>query len=333
MRAVARTTLELGDLLQIPVGIVPATGSQDVRFDTAFPDGTPRMQQYVHPANERELLVPPGEDDAATIVEGPLGDLLSELETVVVPEVITEAVKGVRIGDVFRVVPPSELEYADAATHLESVDLLEFVDYRRVPTDRLTGFFYVQPDPGFAKSLRVIIDAMRAEKKAMLVKFTVRKRQRLGVIRAREDTPGKWVLVLNGVAFAADVRKPDERVLEPAMVEAVEERAVAAARSIIRAHSGPGESLESARDELPGLLGKVVERAQEGLFDDPVRVLMLAAEFREQDLDTRADELVTWAEARWPKLAEQRKQITRVIAEGGDDVNARLAGLAESILA
>jgi DNA end-binding protein Ku len=226
-------------------------------------------------------------------------------------------------------------------THLESVDLLEFIDYRRVPTDRIGGFFYVQPDPGFAKSLRTIIEAMRLEKRAMLVKFTLRKRQRLGVIRAREsDTPGKWILVLNGLSFAAEVRKPDERVLEPATIEQVDERAVEAARRIIRAHSGPGDTLDTARDELPDLLGEVAQRAQEGVFDDPVRVLMLAADIREQEREDRedghtprADELVGWAEQRWPKLADQRTAITRVLTDGGDDVDDRLADLAQTILA
>jgi non-homologous end joining protein Ku len=337
MRAVARTTLELGDLLKIPVGIVPATGSRDVRFDTAFPDGTPRVQQYVHPVRERTLYQLPQPDATGEV---PTSVPFDALAPVAVPEVVHEAVKGVRVGDDFRVIPPSEIEYAEAVTHLEAVELLEFIDYRRVPTDRLSGFFYVQPDPGFAKSLRTIIEAMRHEKRAMLVKFTVRKRQRLGVIRAREDSPGKWILVLNGVAFAAEVRAPDERVLEPAMVEEVDERSVEAARRIIRAHSGPGETLDTARDELPDLLGEIARRAQEGIFDDPVRVLMFAADIREAERaersdghTPRADGLVEWAEARWPRLVEQRTAITRVLAEGGADVDDRLADLAQTILA
>jgi non-homologous end joining protein Ku len=335
MRAVARTTLALGDLLEIPIGIASATGSRDVRFDTAFPDGVARVQQFVHPEHERTMYEPP--TDAPT-----LGDVLEAENTVElaawahaltpvdVPEVIHETVKGVRVGDRFRVVPPSELEYASAATHLDTVELLEFIDYRRVPTDRLTGSFYIQPDPGFAKPLRVVIEAMRAEGKAMLVKWSVKTRQRLGVIRARE-IDGAWVLLLNGVVFAADWRKPDEKVLEPAQVEAVDERAVNAARQIIRSHAGTGEALEKAADDLPGLLTEVVARAHDGTFDDPVQVLMLAADFRDEGFATRADELVAWAENRWPKLAEQRKALTRVIAEGGDA--DRLADIAATILA
>jgi non-homologous end joining protein Ku len=326
MRAVSRTTLELGELLQIPVGIAAATGPQDVKFDTAFPDGTPRKQQYVHSERTHTLY---GIPEGRTADE--LGELLAtDLMPVEVPEVIAETVKGVRVGDDFYVVPPSEIAYAHAATQLDAIELLEFVNYQRVPTDRLTGTFYVQPDPGFARPLRTILRAMRAEGSAMLVKWTSKSRQRLGVIRVREHD-GEDILVLNGIVFAAEMRAPDEQVLEPARVEAVdrnaEEAAVAAARQIIRAHHGTGKALDTARDDLPALLTEVVERAHAGVFDDPARVLDLAATFCGELLDERADQLVEWAEQRWPVLAEQREEVQRVIAAGGDDVGEKLAAI------
>jgi len=322
MRAVTRTTLVLGELLKIPVGIAAATGSTDVRFDTAFPDGTSRVQQYAHPERVRKLYE--AKDPEATTVE--------DLEVVEVPEVIAEAVKGVRVGDDFRVVPQSEIDYAHAATHLDTVDLLEFIDYRLVPTDRLTGTFYVQPDPGFDRPMRTIMRALRDEKAAMLVKFSVRSRQRFGVIRVRkDDSTGQDVFVLNGIVFAADMRKPDARVLAPAQTKAVdqnaEDSAVAAARQIIRSLRGTGEALETAEDDLPRLLTEIVERAHDGLYDDPARVLELASHYRGQDLVERADQLVAWAERRWPDLAERHEEVQRVIAEGGDGVGEKLAAI------
>jgi non-homologous end joining protein Ku len=338
MRAVSRTTLTLGELLEIPIGIVPATGSQEVRFDTAFPDGTKRVQQYAHPTKTRTLYELPDHSTLGELAQddGGGGGVISTelLNPIEVPEVIAEAVKGVRIGDDFRVVPPSELEYAQAATHLETVQLLEFIDYRVVPTDRLTGTFFVQPDPGFARPLRTIMRALRDENAAMLVKWSVKTRQRLGVIRVRKDPDtAKDVLVLNGVVFAADMRKPDAQVLEPATVEVVDQRdadaAVLAARQIIRAHHGTGKALDTAEDDLPGVLTEIVERAHDGLFDDPARVLELASLFRTQDppLNTRAEHLVAWAELRWPELVAKRVEVEHVIAEGGDDVGEKLAAL------
>lgn len=326
MRAVARTTLELGDLLEIPVGIAPATGSQEIKFETAFPDGVKRVQQFVHPERSRTLYEPPPTDDGDEL--DPTEVPLSDLTPVEVPEAIDATVKGVYVRDRFRVVPPSELEYAKVATALDAIELLEFIDYRRVPTARLSGFFFVQPDPGFAKPLRVVIDAMRAEGKAMLVKWSVRSRQRLGVIRARKDEDsGEFVLVLNGVVFANELRKPDAQVLEPSTIEAVDERAVNSAREIIRSLSGTGEALDTAEDDLPKLLTEVVERAHDGLYDDPHRVIQLAQSYRAAEFDERAKQLIAWAEQRWPALVEKRQEVTRVIAEGGADVGEKLAAL------
>lgn len=320
-RATTRTTLTLGDLLEIPIGVVPATGSsEELRFDTAAPDGAARKQVFVHP-NVTETLyrIPPGALDD-------LSPDPAEFDAVEVPEVVTQTVKGVRVGDTFRQVPESEIEYATAATKLDSVELLEFIDYRLVPTDRLAGAFYLQPDPGFAKPLAVLMAAMRRDGKAMVVRWAARSRQRLGVIRVR-NTAGGDVLLLNDVVFAAQWREPDDRVLEPAAVEALDERSVAAAVKIITSHHGTGKSLDAAEDELPALQRVIVERAHDGLFDDPARVLELAATFTDDGLGERADRLVAWAEGRWPELVEKRQEVAHVIAEGGDDIVEKLAAL------
>lgn len=319
MRAVTRTTLTLGDLLEIPIGIAAATGSRDVKFDTAFPDGTPRRQQYVHPDRTQTLLAPPPDGDLT-------GARVDELERVEVPEVVPQAVKGLRVGERFRVVPQTEIDFAYAASNLESVELLEFVDYRRVPTDRLSGSFYIQADPGFARPLAVLMRAMRQDGKAMLVKWSVKSRQRLGVIRVRE-VDGTDVLLLNGVVFASEWRRPDEQVLEAANVEDVDPRAVAAARQIIAAHHGTGSALEDAEDALPALLTEVAERALDGLYDEPLRVLELAATYRDEGLIGRANELIKWAEERWTHLVVVHEQVERIVANGGDDVGEQLAAI------
>lgn len=322
MRAVTRTTLTLGNLLQIPVGIAAATGSQEIRFETALDDGTKRVQQFVHPTRSRTLLAPPADGDLTDAKA-------ADLEPVAVPEVVDTVCKGVYVGDTFRRVPPSELDYAKAATKLDRVELLEFVDYRRVPTDRLDGAFYVQPDPGFARPLRTLMRAMRADGKAMLVKWSLRDRQRLGVIRVRE-IDGEDVLLLNAVTFAAQWRAPDEQVYEPARVEvdaAEEARAVAAAQRIIVSYHGTGEALDTAEDELPNLLIEVVQRAHDGVYDEAVRTLELAAQYRADGLTERAAQLVRWAEDRWTHLVVVHEQVDKIVAEGGDDVGEKLAAL------
>jgi non-homologous end joining protein Ku len=339
-RAIARTTLSLGDLLGVPIGIVAATGADEVKFDTAFPDGAPRVQQYVHPERTRLMhrldparageIIDLTDDEWSRDVEITLAEFEARVsmyfEAVEVPEVVTETIKGVRVGDTFRPVPTSEIEYASAATRLDSVQLLEFIDYRKVPTDRLTGSFWIQPDVGFDRPLAVLMAAMRADGRAMLVKWAARSRQRLGVIRVRK-TPDGDALMLNGVVFAADWREPDARVLAPGQVEQVDARAVKAAREIIESYAGVGEALETAADDLPGLLTEVVERAHDGLYDDPARVLEFAVTLGGEGLDERRDRLVLWAETRWPELAERREEVERVIAEGGEGVGEKLAAI------
>jgi len=326
MRAVSRTTLALGDLLEIPIGVVAATGTDDITFDTAAPDGAPRVQQYVHPDRSRTLYAPPPgvnldelDDDAFEALQ--IGDLTA----VEVPEVLDESIKGKRVGDTFRVVPPSEIEYATAATKLDRVELLEVIDYRKVPTDRLAGAFWLQPDPGFERPFRTLMVAMRRDGNALLVKWAAKSRQRLGVIRVR-STPEGDALMLNDVTFAANLRPASDQVLAAASVEALDERAVTAACAILADLHGTGEALATARDDLPELLTKIVEHAHEGIYDDPARVLELAATFGD-GLDERHDRLVLWAEARWPELADKREEVERVIADGGEDVGEKLAAI------
>lgn len=327
-RAIARTTLSLGDLLEVPVGIVAATGTDEVRFDTACPDGAQRVQQYVHPERTRTLYEWPNDSEPDDVEQGDRAEAFLDLvsNTVEVPEVVTETIKGVRVGGTFRPVPSSEIEYADAATRLNSVELLEFIDYRKVPTDRLTGSFWIQPDVGFDRPLAVLMAAMRADGRAMLVKWAARSRQRFGVIRVRK-TPDGDALMLNGIVFAADWRAPDVRVLAPGQVAEVDPRAVTAAREIIESYAGTGDALDTAADELPGLLTEVVERAHDGVFDDPRRVLELATTHLGDGLAERAKRLVEWAETRWPELADKREEVDRVIAEGGEGVGEKLAAI------
>lgn len=311
MRATTRTILSFGDLVDIPVGIATATSSADVKFDTATADGHKREQQYVHPVHRTTYFKPDEE---------------GELQEVELPDVVTDTVKGLRIGGDLRRVPDSELAWAKATTKLEAIEVLEFIDYRRVPTDRLAGSYWLQPDPGFAKPLRTVMDALRRSQKAALVKFNLRDRQRLGVIRVRK-TPDGDALLLNAVYFAAEWRDADEAVLAPAQAEAVSERAVLAAVEIIEARSGDGSVLDTAQDDLLPVIDEIVEHAQEGTYDDPAKVLALAARLREEeDLVERADKLVAYAEERWPTLAEQREQAEEIIASG-DNVGERLAAL------
>lgn len=248
MRAVSRTTLRLGDLIEIPIGIANATSSRDVRLDTAITaTGRKRQQVFIDPEGWQEH----------DIVDPDTGDV----ERITVPTILDDDAcsKGVFVGDTFHPIAEDEIAKVRADQKLDAVEVLEFIDYRRVPTDRLVGSYWIQPDPGFAKPQATLMAAMRKAGRAMLVKFNVRDRQHLGVIRVRK-TPGGDALLLNGVAFAASWNEPDEQVLAASNVQ-VADSAVTAALTIIEHMSGDGEAFATARDELIPAMESLIEQA------------------------------------------------------------------------
>lgn len=309
MRAVTRTNLALGDL-HIPIGVCPATGSDDIRFDTAAPDGTKRHTQYVHESETRTLRAV--DDPAAEPIE--------------VPKVLNGSIKGVRIGEDFREVPPSELDYAKAVTAMPTIELLEVIDYRRVPTERMTGGHWIQPDKMFERSLAILIEALRRDGHAMLVKWSARDRQRLGIIRVRVTDDGP-ALMLNDVTFAAQLRKPNDQVLAAGRITELDERSVNAAQNLLAQYRGPGRMLDEATDDLIAVHTDLVQNAHQGVYEDPAQTLAFAASLHRDGLRERADRLVQWAEARWPQVAAARDEIDRVIAAAGDDTAEQLATL------
>jgi non-homologous end joining protein Ku len=260
MRASAKTTLILGDLLQVPIGLVPVIDDPTPKL-TKAPEPTAAEPDEV-PEAPRELAAPTAEDAFAA--------LDAEADGPDKPEVpaFTKGIKTGRGKDaVFHPIPDALLDEAREETRVESVEVVEFIDYRRVPTDRLTGSYYVQPDKGFARPLRTIMDAMRLRGRAAVVRFAVRDKEQLGVVRVRKTDKGD-VLLLNTVAFAASWREPDAAILAAAEADAPSEQQVEAAAGLLDALAGDGATLKEARDEYAVRLAGLVERAQDGEWDD-----------------------------------------------------------------
>lgn len=317
MRAVSRTTLSLGDLLEIPISICAATGSNDVKFPSGWRKGTEPDEL------EPEAVADP-DDEIAADLEAALEDEDEGVEPV--------AVKGVKVGNHIAEVPDSELEWAAAVSQLGRVEVLEVCDYRQVPTDRLAGSFWIQPDPAFDKPLATLMAAMRQMKRAMIVKYTVKSRQRLGVIRVRKtgNGPQDLAFLLNAVVYSAEWRKPDKRVLAPAAALAeVDPRAVQHAVALLTDLAGDGSSIDEATDRLIVEHEQIAENAIGGRYESPAEVLKLAAELAERPVHAeRAHRLMGYLAERWPDFEAQREQAVAILAEGGDDVKDRLAALA-----
>lgn len=276
MRSVTRTTLSLGDLLEIPVGLVGATKSTDPKLETATLDGQKRVQVFAHP--DDVLLAHDGIDTdhefsvlrpQATVEVAATGERLHAYKPLQPDDVTKGVFVDGETGPEFRAIPTDEMEALKLSGQLERVELQEFIDYRTVPTDRLNGSYYVQCDPGFAKPLGTLMAAMRKSSKAAVVRFALRDRHRLGVLRVRKVEGGGSVLLLNIVTFAAQWVEPDARVLEAgAAMGKVSDGAVDAAMNLMTELTDVNGSkiLQTATDAYPEDLNKLIERAVAGEF-------------------------------------------------------------------
>lgn len=196
-------------LLHFPVGIVKATESKDVKYDTAAPSGAERKAASI---------------DTAT------GEVV---ET-------TEKQRGIRIGDKFHAIPEDEIKAIDEATKLVDMRVEKAIPFDEVPFDRATGMYYLQvpTKSGAHRVYHLIYRALlpqkgkaKADKQrlALRVKFMIRTRQKLGIIYADAD---RGVLVMNTLAYAEEIREPDETLVAHLQAE-VEQEQVAKARTLL----------------------------------------------------------------------------------------------------
>jgi non-homologous end joining protein Ku len=196
-------------LLHFPVDLVKATGSVDVKYDGAAPSGGEYETRYV---------------DTAT------GETFE----------YAERQQGVRLGEAFKPIDPEAIKAIDEATTLVDMRVETAMPYESVPFERATGMYYLQvpPKSGAHKVYRLIYLALlpqkgktKADKQrlALRVKFSIRKRQKIGVIYA---DPERECLVLNTLTFAAELREPDEAVLAHKAAQ-VEQPQVEKARQVL----------------------------------------------------------------------------------------------------
>lgn len=229
----------LGDqvpLLHFPIGIVKATETKDVKWDTAAPSGASGKQQY---------------RDEAT------GEVFEK----------AEIKRGVRVGDVFHEVDPEAIKAVDQITTLADMRVETAMPFDEVDFSRGTGLYFLQAAKGTHKVYHLIYRALlpqakgkKADKQrlAMRVKFSIRTRQKLGIIYA---DPQREVLMMTVLAYAEEVREPDEALLahKAAQVEQVQ---IDKARKLITGLIGKDES--EPVDEAIALKQELMEQAATG---------------------------------------------------------------------
>lgn len=216
-------------LLHFPIQICKATGDTDVKYDGAAPSGAEYETQYV---------------DTAT------GEVFD----------YADRKRGIRSGDGFIEIPEESIEAIDQETTLVDMRVERTVPYEEVPFERATGFYYLQvpSKTGAHKVYKLIYEALLPRKKkgskkarpalALRVKFSARKRQKLGVVYADAE---RQCLVMNVLTFAADMREPDEAILAHLAAQ-VEEEQIDKARSVLEALAEPVDPATKKPREVGG---------------------------------------------------------------------------------
>lgn len=183
--------------------------------------------------------------------------------------------RAVRVSDdiVIRL-PQDELDAIEQASkdRWGRMEVLEAIDYRQVPTERIDGSYWLQPSAGSAQGLYLLHRALSEQDKVAVVKWVSTSREKLGVIRPRR-VGGKRALLLSELVFANDFAEPDEDALaineaEVMMAERDPEGhacAVEQAIGLISAFArerGDDKFVETASDEAVDARLALLERVQ-----------------------------------------------------------------------
>lgn len=142
--------------------------------------------------------------------------------------------RAVRVGDDHVVrIPQPELDAIEQASKdlYSDMQVLETIDYRQVPTERIVGSYWLQPAAGSAKGLALLAGALRDTGKVAVVKWISTSREKLGVIRVR-GAEGSRALLLSELAFDNDFLQADADALEINNTT-VDERSLQVARGLI----------------------------------------------------------------------------------------------------
>lgn len=183
---------------------------------------------------------------------------------------------ALRQGDVLIRFPQDDLDAIEQASKAEfgSMKVLECIDYRQVPTERITGSYWLQPAQGSAQGLFLLHSALSNRQKIAVVQWVANSREKLGVIRPRmvRRQGGHFrALLLSELAFANDFAEPDADVLsineaERMMIEAGSASgAVERARELVDAFSrqpGDPKVIDEASDTAVDARLALLERLQ-----------------------------------------------------------------------
>lgn len=211
------------------------------------------------------------------------------------PDLVAGEARAVRVSDqhVIRL-PQDELDAIEQASkdRWGQMQVLECIDYRQAPTERIAGSYWLQPAQGSAQGLYLLHKALSDCDKVAVVKWVSTSREKLGLIRPRwvkRDGEYLRALLLSELVFANDFAEPDDDVLAINEAEAMMEegdplahlRAVEQARDLIRAFArgrGDEKFVDTASDEAVDARLALLERVQAEQMGEALKASVHAAE-------------------------------------------------------
>ena len=294
-RSVWTGTLSFG-LVSIPVSLIPATESKDVRFHLFDRQG--RRVRYRRVVDETYPLAEPTEDDEVEDEpsEHPLAEPSEGEEGEARPEPassggVTEVayqdlVRGYEVEpEAFVFLEREEIERA-RPTPSRTIDLERFVELEDIDPVFFEKAYYVIPGPGAEKPYGLLLRALQESGRVGIGRFVLRTKPHLVAIRPMDGT-----LALETLYFGDEIREVPRRVREAAEVE-VARRELEIAKQLVEmlaADWEPSDFADEYRDELLRIIsertperieepGVVVDPAASGRIDDLMDALRQSVE-------------------------------------------------------
>jgi DNA end-binding protein Ku len=214
-------------LVNVPIKLVTATSSKDIRFNQLHETDGGRINQ------KRVCSVDGEEVDYSEIVKGyDLG------------------------GGRYVIIDPEELRSIDPEAS-RTIDIEEFVDLAEIDPIYFEHTYYLVPEDRAVKPYALLVDAMAGTGKVALGKFVLRSKQYLAALRPKDG-----VLVLSTLLFADEVISTAD--LDVPTSTKTSDRELAMAKQLVESLSAPFD-LTKYRDDYRERVMELIEQKAEGV--------------------------------------------------------------------
>jgi DNA end-binding protein Ku len=163
-----------------------------------------------------------------------------------------DIVKGFAEGNKHVTLTKNDLEELPAQRSRE-IEVIEFVPTSQVDPILFDSTYYLEPDSKSAKAYVLLRQVLTETKRTAIVKFALRERSHLAVLRVRDE-----VLVLQTLLWSDEVRKPDFPAIADTQVSERELQMAKALVSSFESDFKPEQYEDDYQDQLRVLIDKKI---------------------------------------------------------------------------